>query len=253
MLHYTRTQIVQGTILVSIGGVVRINQKFWYLFGLFLIILLAGCGTTQSNHAVQIQPVTADSLNIAQNPTPTADITIPKQIATVVSTPPKQSNPVVTTVPGPVNGPAPYGPPPPMTSEEYQLTQQLFALINHDRAVRGLYPFVWNATLAGGARLHSWNMVHCGFSHTCPDGLDQCTRIANEGFAGFTDCGECIGLAGPSTPPWNNVYAVQESMINEGPTGWHFIHLTSTTLHRVGVGIYVDSNGWVWFTEDMVS
>ena len=224
----------------------HINQKFWYIFSLFLIILLAACGAGQNNRVVQIQPVTADSLNIAQHPTPTTSITIAKQIATVVSTSSTHTNTIVI-------GPAPYGPPPPITSEEYQLTQQLFALINHDRAIRGLYPFIWNATLAGGARLHSWNMVHCGFSHTCPDGLNQCTRIANEGFAGFSDCGECIGLAGPSTPPWNNVYAVQESMINEGPTGWHFIHLTSTTLHRVGVGMYVDSNGWVWFTEDMVS
>jgi uncharacterized protein YkwD len=129
----------------------------------------------------------------------------------------------------------------------------LFNLINHDREVRGLYPFVWNATLAGGARLHSWNMYHCGFSHTCPDGLNQCSRIANEGFAGFTDCGENIGLAGPSNPPWANIYAVQESMVNEPPTGWHRIHLTSTTLHRIGVGLYIDPNGWVWFTQDMLS
>jgi len=129
----------------------------------------------------------------------------------------------------------------------------LFNLINHDRAVRGLYPFVWNPTLAGGARLHSWNMYHCGFSHTCPDGLNQCTRIANEGFAGFTDCGENIGLAGPSNPPWTHIYEVLESMMNEPPTGWHRIHLTSTTLHRIGVGLYIDPNGWVWFTQDMVS
>ena len=122
-----------------------------------------------------------------------------------------------------------------------------------DRAVRGLYPFIWNTTLAGGARLHSWNMTHCGFSHTCPDGLNQCTRIANEGFAGFTDCGENIGLAGPYPTPWGGVYNVQESMMNEGSTGWHFIHLTSKTLHRIGVGIFVDSRGWIWFTEDMVS
>jgi uncharacterized protein YkwD len=200
-----------------------------------------------------MQPITSNSLNITQHPTPTTSITLPKQIATVVSNPSTHSNPVSTTIPSSGLGPAPYGLPPPITSEEYQLTQQLFALINHDRAIRGLYPFVWNATLAAGARLHSWNMVHCGFSHTCPDGLGQCVRIANEGFAGFSDCGECIGLAGPSTPPWSHVYAVQESMINVGPTGWHFIHLTSTTLHRVGVGLYVDSSGWVWFTEDMVS
>ena len=150
----------------------RFNQKFWYIFFLVLIILLAACGAGQSNHVVQMQPITTDSLNIAQHPTPTTSITIPEQIATVVSNPSTHSNPVGTTIPSSGLGPAPYGSPPPITSEEYQLTQQLFALINHDRAVRGLYPFVWNATLAGGARLHSWNMVHCGFSHTCPDGLD---------------------------------------------------------------------------------
>lgn len=244
--------------LVPHGGVVRINQKFWYILSLVLIVLLAACGAGQSSHITQVQPITADSLNIAQHPTPTTSIAIPRQIATIVATPPTHTNPTgttgapPTTIPGSGIGPAPYGLPPALTAEEIQLTQQLFALINHDRAVRGLYAFVWNATLAGGARLHSWNMVHCGFSHTCPDGLDQCVRIANEGFAGFADCGECIGLAGPSTPPWNNVYAVQESMINEGVNGWHYIHLTSTTLHRIGVGIYV-SNGWVWFTEDMVS
>jgi uncharacterized protein YkwD len=237
---------------------VRIIQKFWYLVGLVLILLLAACGNGQSNHISQAQPITADSLNIAQHPTPTTSIVIPRQIATTIATPPTQTNPIrttgtpPTTIPGPGIGPAPYGPPPPLTGEEMQLTQQLFALINSDRAVRGLYPFVWNTTLAGGARLHSWNMVHCGFSHTCPDGLDQCVRIANEGFAGFSDCGECIGLAGPSIPPWNNVYSVQESMINEGVNGWHYIHLTSRTLHRIGVGLFV-SNGWVYFTEDMVS
>ena len=231
------------------------NQKFWYVLSCVLIVLLAACGAGQSNHLTQVQSITADSLNIVQHPTPTTSISIPSQKATPAanthSNQPTGAPP--STIPGSGLGSAPYGPPPPLTAEETQLTQQLFALINHDRAVRGLYPFTWNATLAGGARLHSWNMFHCGFSHTCPDGLNQCTRIANEGFAGFTDCGECIGLAGPSTPPWNNVYAVQESMINEGPTGWHYIHLTSTTLHRVGVGIYADGNGWVWFTEDLVS
>lgn len=230
------------------------NRRFWYLTSLLLLVLLTACQAAQSSRITPAQPLAADSLNIEQHPTPTTSISIPRQIATptpithkiTTSAPP-------TTIPGSGIGSAPYGPPPPLTAEEMQLTQQLFALINHDRAVRGLYPFTWNATLAGGARLHSWNMFHCGFSHTCPDGLNQCTRIANEGFAGFTDCGENIGLAGPSSPPWNNVYAVQESMMNEGPTGWHYIHLTSTTLHRIGVGIYVDSNGWVWFTEDMVS
>ena len=248
-------------MLIVLEELFLLNRKFWYVVSLCLLVLLAGCGSGQGNPAVSTQPLFSYSLVNQQHATPTTSISIPRQMLTPTPTTPASGpqpaesyNPGTspTNIPDSGSGPAPYGPPPTLTPEETQLTQQLFALINHDRAVRGLYPFVWNATLAGGARLHSWNMYHCGFSHTCPDGLDQCTRIANEGFT-FTDCGECIGLAGPSNPPWNNIYAVQESMINEGPTGWHFIHLTSTTLHRIGVGLYVDPYGWVYFTEDMIS
>ena len=231
------------------------NRKLWYLLSLLLMLMLSACGASGKNsgQVVTVQSLSADSINVVQNPTPTPALTVEQQRAPT----PKPSQKIPqgappSYIPGTGPGYAPYGQPPAMTSEEIQLTQQLFAQINHDRAVRGLYPFTWNTTLAGGARLHSWNMFHCGFSHTCPDGVDQCVRIGREGFS-FTDCGECIGLAGPSNPPWAHVYAVQESMMNEGPSGWHFIHLTSTTLHRIGVGIYVDPNGWVWFTEDMIS
>jgi uncharacterized protein YkwD len=143
-----------------------------------------------------------------------------------------------------------------MTNEETQITQQLFGLINSDRAARGLYTYSWNGTLAGGARLHSWNMYHCGFSHTCPDGTPQCTRIEDEGFtnaANAADCGENIGYAGPYPTPWQGVKNIQEGMVNEPPTGWHRVHLLSTTLHTVGVGVYVDPTGFIWFTEDLVS
>jgi uncharacterized protein YkwD len=165
------------------------------------------------------------------------------------SPPTSESVPLPTTI----LGGSPYGSPLGATGEEVQLTQQLFALINSDRAARGLYAYQWNATLAGGARLHSWNMYHCGFSHTCPDGRSQCQRIADEGFAGYTDCGENIGYAGPYPTAAKGVYTIQESMANEPPTGWHRIHLFSTTLHRVGVGVYVDAGGYIWFTEDLVS
>jgi uncharacterized protein YkwD len=147
---------------------------------------------------------------------------------------------------------APYGPAP-VSGEAQQLAQQLFQLMNSDRVACGLPPFAWNSTLAAGALLHSWNMAHCGFSHYCPDGSTPYQRIANEGFAGLGDCGESIGLAGPSNPPWSNVYAVQESMAHEPLGGWHRIHLFSTTLHRIGIGVYIDANGWVWFTEDMAA
>ncbi len=195
-------------------------------------------------------------------PVPTKATPVPTQaprpITTSTSTPMPTSNCVTysneaTLVPS-ANGTlaAPYGPAP-VSSEAQQLAWQLFQLINSDRAACGLPPFAWNNTLAGGALLHSWNMYHCGFSHTCPDGSTPYQRIANEGFAGLSDCGESIGLAGPSNPPWSNVYSVQESMAHEPLGGWHRIHLYSTTLHRIGIGVYVDANGWIWFTEDMAA
>lgn len=147
---------------------------------------------------------------------------------------------------------APYGSAP-TSSEAQTLTSQLFALINHDRAACGLPLFAWNSTLASGALLHSWNMVHCGFSHTCPDGSAPCQRLANEGFAGLSDCGENIGEAGPYPTAWAGVASVQESMAHEAPDGWHRIHLFSTTLHRIGIGLYIESNGSIWFTEDLAS
>lgn len=236
-------------------------RRYWHLFGMlaFVLLLLNACASQTTQEATAHSALLTDVIHIQQKPTPTPqtvhvlrqnNVTATPTASTVTNVPP--ANPP-TNIPTSGSGVAPYGPPPAMTAEEIQLTQQLFALINSDRAKLGLYPFVWNATLAGGARLHSWNMIHCGFSHTCPNGEDQCQRIAAEGFAGYTDCGENIGLAGPYPTPWGGVYNIQESMMNEPPTGWHRIHLTSTTLHRIGVGIVVDARGWIWFTEDMVS
>ena len=239
-----------------------------------MIVLLTACAQTQQGAATSRQQTApqqlmSDSIHSALHPTMAPQVAIPRQVATPTPKPTSAATANIVTPtatpntanvpPGPTNipstgtGAAPYGPPPPLTSEEIQLPQQLFALINGDRAVRGLYPFVWNDILAGGARLHAWNMVHCGFSHTCPDGRTQCQRIYDEGFTNYTDCGENIAWAGPYPTPWAGVYNIQEGMINEPPTGWHRIHLTSTTLHRIGVGVYVDTSGNIWFVEDMVS
>lgn len=262
------------------------GRKISILLGLLTIVLLSACGPQQGNSSTPPQVLLSNKIDADQLPTATPQIVIARQLTTPtpqptvkptqkpsptsaptqpVVTPTATTNPQPTpttappqstppsTIPGGGLGNSPYGPPPAITSAEIQLTQQLFGLINSDRATRGLYAFSWNTTLSAGARQHAWDMVHCGFSHTCPSGLDQCVRIENEGFQGVSDCGENIGMAGPYPTAWGGVYNVQESMINEPPSGWHRIHLTSTTLHRVGVGLFVDSRGWIWFVEDMVS
>lgn len=244
----------------------------WSLLCLVILTLLAACGS----QSFPANSLTSNALNHSDSqqpgdprPTSTPIISIPSQRTTPTpavsahngsstQTPVATSNCITysndTTLVPAANGTlaAPYGPAPTST-EAQQLTQQLFQLINQDRAACGLPAFTWSNTLANGALLHSWNMEHCGFSHTCPDGSQPCQRIANEGFAGLSDCGENIGEAGPYPTPWGGVSTIQESMAHEAPDGWHRIHLFSTTLHRMGIGVYVAANGWIWFTEDMVS
>lgn len=180
------------------------------------------------------------------------------QTPTATNTPASDITPQPTTtaaiiIPLTTVGAMPYGLPPAVTAEEQQLTQQLFARINADRAARGLPAYAWNPTLAAGARLHSFNMVHCGFNHTCPDGSTPCQRITAEGYVNHSDCGENIGYSGPFPTAWLGVLNIHNSMVNEPPTGWHRIYLFSQTIHSMGIGIYVDQNGYVYFTEDMVS
>lgn len=250
------------------------KKVYGSLLCVVLIALLSACGsevvTTSSLSSYSI--VNQNSSQQTPTATPFPPLSIPAQKVTPTPTAAPHRSATSTSTPNPTpasncviysnettqtpakNGTlaAPYGPAP-TSSEAQQLTQQLFQLINSDRAACGLAPFTWDNTLAAGALLHSWNMKNCGFSHYCPDGSSPCQRIANEGFAGASDCGENIGLAGPSTPPWANVYSVQQSMEQEPLGGWHRIHLFSTTLHRIGIGVYVDANGWPWFTEDMAS
>lgn len=249
-----------------------VKKVWWVCLCLPLMLVLAACNPAATSQQIPSRPLTSDALNHSNPqahvlPTPTATPMPPMSIPSQKFTPTpragqsggsssssssscvKFSNDT-TRVPAKNGGlAAPYGAAP-TSSLAQQFASQLFQLINHERTACGLPAFTWSDTLAKGALLHSWNMAHCGFSHTCPDGMSQCQRIANEGFAGQTDCGECIGGAGGT---WASVSSIQESMEHEPVTGWHRIHLFSTTLHYIGIGVYIDSSDYVWFTEDLVS
>jgi len=235
------------------GKQLLVGKKRWQLLGLLGLLLLTACLAEKTNQIVTQQPIIIEMTNAQASPV-AIPLVIPAQVTThppvIHPLPPGPQPP--SSVPDTSTGAAPYGSPPPVTAEELSLTQQLFVVINKDRAVRGLYSFKWNDILAGGARLHAWNMYHCGFSHYCPDGRSPCQRISDEGIQ-YSDCGENICRAGPYPTPWAGTYSIQESMINAPPTDWHRIHLTSTTLHRIGVGVYVDPTGYIWFVEDMAS
>lgn len=132
------------------------------------------------------------------------------------------------------------------------LEQQMFTLINHDRAVRGRPALTWNATLATGARRHSQLMTSgCGLQHQCPGEPAPGTRITNEGVH-WTSWGENIGYYGGDGNYSNDIQQIERSMINEGPGGYHYNNLMSTSFKQIGVGVSIDSKGYVWVTEDFV-
>jgi uncharacterized protein YkwD len=150
-------------------------------------------------------------------------------------------------------GSGPYGTPPAETSQESQLRLQLFVLINHDRASQGLPAYTLDGTLSAGARLHSWNMAHCGLSHACPGEADPCDRISAEGIT-WSVCGENVGYASASPDAWSGVQLIENSMLNEQPPNdGHRRNLLSSAFHQIGVGIYLDSQGYVWVTEDFTN
>lgn len=228
----------------------------WSLMAIVLLVLLAGCGIGDQNQQAASAPgptptVTTPTdgpgiaIQIPNQPTATPTPTIP--------TPSPTPHPMSTRPPAPPASGG--GSLPPVTSATGQLEQQLFNLINHDRAAQGLYAYVLNSTMSAGARQHDLQMANpsCGMSHQCPGEPDPCTRVTNEGIF-WTSCGENVGYTGPNPTDWAGVQVIEQDMLNEQPPDdGHRLNLLNTSYHRVGIGIYIDSKGIVWITEDFAS
>jgi len=136
------------------------------------------------------------------------------------------------------------------TSQERQLATYVFGLINHDRAAKGLPPYMWSNALAGGARLHNLRMVANGqLSHQTPGEPDLGTRITNDGIQ-WSAVGENIGQA--SYPdPQQGVLAIHQGMMAEQPPNdGHRQNILSTSFKLVGIDVLIDSKNQVWLTED---
>lgn len=161
----------------------------------------------------------------------------------------------------PTPTPTPTQPPTPTPTQpvsgggnNQQLAAQLFALINSDRAAKGLPAYTLNSTLSNGAYQHDVTMAspQCGaLMHQCPGEPSPSQRVTNEGIK-WMATGENIGEASyPS--PWQGIQAVHQQMVNEGPSGGHYQNLFSSTYHQCGIGILIDAKGTVWITEDFTN
>lgn len=219
----------------------------WPVLALLLLCVMAGCGFLDGGQGQQA----------ASSPSPYArkmdgnviDLTKPTPAATASATPSTTPSATPTAHVTPAahssGSGALVG-----TSTERQLQEQLFNLINQDRANQGLGPYTLNRTLSNGALLHSQAMSSCGMSHQCPGEDEPCQRVSNEGVS-WSSCGENVGYSSPNPTNWGGVQRIEQTMMGEQPPDdGHRQNLLSTSFNRVGIGIYIDAQGIVWVTED---
>lgn len=219
----------------------------WYSLVVFLVLSLAACGATNQNQqATRISTSTSTPTPTATSPSISIDVPA-QSVPTPTATPTPRPSISHSVKPTPGSGSSSPG-------SGSQLEQQLFNLINQDRAAQGLYAYTLNSTLSNGARRHSQTMADgCGMQHQCSGEPDPCQRVTNEGIS-WTSCGENIGYSSPNPTAWGGVQSIDQDMMNEQPPDdGHRQNLLSSSYHRVGVGIVIDSKGTVWVTEDFAS
>jgi uncharacterized protein YkwD/uncharacterized membrane protein required for colicin V production len=108
-----------------------------------------------------------------------------------------------------------------------QAEQEMFRLVNTERAKAGLQFLEFDDSLRDVARAHSDDMFKRGyFSHYTPDGLSPFDRMNNAHIV-YTYAGENLALA-PSTQ-----LAMQGLMNSPG----HRANILNPSFHKIGVGV----------------
>lgn len=105
--------------------------------------------------------------------------------------------------------------------------QDMFQMVNAERAKQGLAVLVFEAKLRGIARAHSYDMFKRGyFSHYTPEGLSPFDRMDAVGVT-YQFAGENLALA-PSTQ-----LAMQGLMNSPG----HRANILNPNFHKIGIGV----------------
>lgn|SRR5579885_2093976 len=124
-----------------------------------------------------------------------------------------------------------------------QAEQDMFAMVNTQRAQYGLAPLSFDESLALVARAHSQDMFKRGyFSHFTPEGLSPFDRMAKAGIT-FTSAGENLALA-PSTE-----LAMQGLMNSPG----HRANILDPGYHKIGIGAVDGGIYGIMFTQDFTN
>lgn len=121
--------------------------------------------------------------------------------------------------------------------------QQVFELVNKERAKRGLTPLIWSDTLGYVARLKSQDMVNNRyFSHQSPKYGSPFTMMEHFGLS-FSAAGENIAY-GQSTAP-----EVMNTWMN---SAGHRANILSASYTHIGVGVAKAANGTLYWTQEFI-
>lgn len=127
-------------------------------------------------------------------------------------------------------------------SQIIPMEDEMFGLLNNDRANEGLSPLTDNSELREVAREHSEDMfLRDFFSHTNPDGEEPIDRAENAGI----DCiflGENIA----KTVDYEGPVEYAEQLLMESPG--HRANILSLDYNSVGIGIAGDGETF-YFTQ----
>jgi uncharacterized protein YkwD len=144
--------------------------------------------------------------------------------------------PTSTPVPTSPGGPDPY-------------QQQLLDLINASRATAGLAPYVFSEIESNGTSTCVGSLGHS--KEMAQEGAISHDQFSEDICLSFSSAGENVGYtSGVSESA--GIIETHQAMMDEGPTGGHYQNIMSSSYTSVGIGLYVDSSGTLWLTEDFI-
>ncbi len=179
---------------------------------------------------------------------------VPQPTSTVVPTQPPTSEAVaLASELGPVSAtstPVPTATPEPTTvlsespPDMAALAQETFRLINQQRAIHGMTPLAWNATLAQAAQRHAEDCHQRGWcGHTGSDGSSMKTRIVRAGYnpVRWSECWAWYRSPSLAVTMW---------MDEVPPNDPHRRTILSAHLTEVGVGVMPGNGHGYYFIAD---
>jgi uncharacterized protein YkwD len=119
------------------------------------------------------------------------------------------------------------------------IEEEIFTLVNQERARAGLTPFSHETALRNVARMHSIDMAAKNyFAHNDPDGKTPANRLtaANIGFSAWAE--NIRWVSAPRT-------SVANDIMYEAGTGWmnspgHRANILNPNLTQLGTGVYLN-------------